>query len=149
MALNNRTTFKLSSGFRMPAISFGTCVNLAWLLRDLLFNLLTYLVFHSIRSSRSRGGGECSDDCTPDWISPYRFRSKYENGVAVGRGIKASGNPREDLFVRWPFVTILVLWGLICWTNHKQIVEYGAWSKGYGINRMTKGWLLRRAPRKM
>ncbi|PMD31770.1 Aldo/keto reductase [Hyaloscypha variabilis F] len=81
MAVSNKKTFKLSSGFQMPAIGFGT-----------YFSTLSdppdpAQVENAVKTALQIGYRHI--DCAPI----------YENEAAVGRAIKASGIPRDELFI--------------------------------------------------
>jgi L-glyceraldehyde reductase len=100
MAIRNKKTFKLSSGFQMPAIGFGTYVEFPYFLGT-HFHLADSTKFATLSDPPDPAQVENAVktalqigyrhiDCAPI----------YENEAAVGRAIKESGIPRDELFVK-------------------------------------------------
>jgi len=81
MAINNERTVTLSSGFHMPFIGLGTSFSNTALAPDPIEVENTVKIAIQI--------GYRHIDCAP----------VYQNEAAVGRGIKASGIPRDELFI--------------------------------------------------
>ena len=97
MSINERMT-TLSSGFQMPVISLGTSVS--YLSRSCQFLLLIFFSFST--DSFAPDQAEVEKTVQIALEAGYRHidcAPVYQNEAAVGRGIKASGIPRGDIFV--------------------------------------------------
>jgi L-glyceraldehyde reductase len=100
MAVSNRM-ITLSSGFQMPVIGLGTSVS--YLPRSCQFLLLISSSFST--DSLPPDQAEVENTVKIALEAGYRHidcAPVYQNEAAVGRGIKASGVPRGDIFVRTP-----------------------------------------------
>ena len=108
MVVNNKTMFNLSSGFQIPAIGLGTSVTPTF--KPFLSNLLIFSQFST--TSEAPDPAEVENTVKISLQLGYRHvdcAPVYQNEAAVGRGIKASGIPRGEIFVRPPPVIILLL----------------------------------------
>jgi L-glyceraldehyde reductase len=95
----SKKVITLSSGFQMPVIGLGTSVS--HLPRSYQFLLLISSSFSTDSSPPDQA--EVENTVKTALEAGYRHidcAPVYQNEAAVGRGIKASGVPRGDLFVR-------------------------------------------------
>ena len=100
MSISNRMT-TLSSGFQMPVIGLGTSVS--YLSRSCQWLLLIFYLFST--DSLPPDQAEVEKTVQIALEAGYRYidcAPVYQNEAAVGRGIKASGIPRGEIFVRIP-----------------------------------------------
>jgi hypothetical protein len=100
MSVRNRM-ITLSSGFQMPVIGLGTSVS--YLSHSCRFSLLIFFSFST--DSLAPDQAEVEKTVKIALEAGYRHidcAPVYQNEAAVGRGIKASGIPRGDIFVRLP-----------------------------------------------
>ena len=100
MSVSNRM-ITLSSGFQMPVIGLGTSVS--YLSHSCPFLLLIFFSFST--DSFAPDQAEVEKTVQIALEAGYRHidcAPVYQNEAAVGRGIKASGIPRGEIFVRIP-----------------------------------------------
>lgn len=103
MALNR--SFKLNSGYSIPAVGLGT-----WQSKK-------NEVKEAVKAALKMG---------------YRHidaAAAYGNEIEVGEGIKASGVPRKDIFVRLS-VSLGHVRSAYNLTDHEQTLEYGPQAPG-------------------